>query len=36
MTLRDPAALHDLVMSTSQIDVPLTLADVREEPDDAD
>ena len=30
--LRDPAALHDLVMSHTQIDVPLTLANVTEEP----
>jgi hypothetical protein len=29
--LREPAKLHDLVMSHSQYDVPLTLADVREE-----
>ena len=29
--LRDPAELHDLVMSHSQPDVPLTLADVRGE-----
>lgn len=27
--LREPAELHDLVMTHSQIDVPLTLADVR-------
>ena len=32
VTLRDPAELYDLVMSHSQIDVPLTLADIREEP----
>lgn len=32
VTLRDPAALYDLVMSHGQIDVPLTLADVTEEP----
>jgi hypothetical protein len=32
VTLRDPAALYDLVMSHPQIDVPLTLADVTEEP----
>lgn len=31
VTLRDAAGLYDLVMSHSQIDVPLTLADVREE-----
>ena len=31
ITLRDPAVLHDLVMSHSQPDVPLTLADVRED-----
>ena len=29
ITLREPAALHDLVMTHTQIDVPLTLADVR-------
>ena len=32
VALRDPAELYDLVMSHSQIDVPLTLADVTEEP----
>ncbi len=31
ITLREPAGLHDLVMSHSQPDVPLTLADVRED-----
>lgn len=31
VTLRDPAVLYDLVMSRSQYDAPLTLADVREE-----
>lgn len=31
IVLRDPAELHDLVMSHSQPDVPLTLADVRGE-----
>ena len=31
ITLREPARLHDLVMTHSQIDVPLTLADVRED-----
>ena len=29
ITLREPAALHNLVMTYTQIDVPLTLADVR-------
>ena len=32
ITLRDPHDLYDRVMSHSQFDVPLTLADVREEP----
>ena len=32
ITLREPAALYDLVMSHAQIDVPLTLANVTEEP----
>jgi hypothetical protein len=32
ISLREPAALYDLVMSRSQTDAPLTLADVREEP----
>jgi hypothetical protein len=32
IVLREPSALHDLVMSRSQFDAPLTLADVREEP----
>ena len=32
VALRDPAELYDLVMSHSQIDVPLTLADVTDEP----
>jgi hypothetical protein len=31
IVLRDPAEVHHLVMSHSQIDVPLTLADVTEE-----
>jgi hypothetical protein len=31
ITLRDPAELHDLVMSHSQPDVPLTAADIRED-----
>lgn len=31
ITLREPAELHDLVMSHSQPDVPLTVADVRED-----
>lgn len=31
VALRDPAALYSLVMSRSQYDAPLTLADVREE-----
>lgn len=31
ITLRDPAGLYDLVMSHSQPDVPLTVADVRED-----
>lgn len=31
IVLRDPAQLHDIVMSHSQPDVPLTLADVRGE-----
>jgi hypothetical protein len=31
ITLREPAKLYDLVMSHSQPDVPLTLADVRED-----
>lgn len=31
VALRDPADLYELVMSHSQIDVPLSLADVREE-----
>ena len=31
VTLREPAILHDLVMSRSQNDAPLTLADVRED-----
>jgi hypothetical protein len=30
-TLREPAQLHHLVMTHTQIDVPLTLADVRED-----
>ena len=32
ITLREPAELYDLVMSHSQPDVPLALADVRGEP----
>ena len=31
IVLRDPAELHDLVMSHSQPDAPLTLSDVRED-----
>lgn len=31
IVLREPSALHDLVMNRSQFDAPLTLADVREE-----
>jgi hypothetical protein len=31
VTLREPAELHNLVMTHTQIDVPLTLADVRED-----
>lgn len=32
ITLREPARLHELLMSHSQYGAPLTLADVREEP----
>jgi hypothetical protein len=36
IVLREPSALYDLVMNRSQFDAPLTLADVREEPNDPD